>query len=195
MSVKQLGGNRWQLTFQPMTVPHTVASGDEVVYEGRTRLQRQDWLRFPVSGVSRADGEAYAAWLRSTGKLRGARLCTEHEWERAARGADDREYPHGGSLAPADANFDEAYGKKAESEGPDVVGSHPESQSPFGVQDLAGNAVEAVVSSVAPDESCLRGGGYAWDALSSRSINRNPSDAQFRTAESGFRTCASFPSM
>ena len=50
-------------------------------------------------------------WLDRTGRVPGARVCEEREWERAARGADDRMYPHGDNLEPDDANFDETYGK------------------------------------------------------------------------------------
>ena len=74
----------------------------------------------------------------------GARLCTELEWERAARGADDRLFPHGDELDADDANFDVTYGRVDSAYGPDVVGSHPASRSPFGVDDLAGNVFELV---------------------------------------------------
>ena len=74
----------------------------------------------------------------------GARLCSELEWERAARGGDDRMFPHGDELRAEDANIDLTYGRVDSAYGPDAVGSHPASRSPFGVDDLAGNVLELV---------------------------------------------------
>lgn len=52
----------------------------------------------PVVGISWFDAVKYAEWLSSvTG--RQYRLPTESEWERAARGNDDRIYPWGSNLA------------------------------------------------------------------------------------------------
>jgi formylglycine-generating enzyme required for sulfatase activity len=121
----------------------------------------------------------------------GARLCSEYEWERAARGADDRQFPHGDSLAPDDANFDETYGRKAW--GPDEVGSHPASASPFGVQDLAGSVWEWVASVQDPQDAVHRGGTWWNNRNTSRSINREVSQVQTRNPLIGFRICASLP--
>ncbi len=96
-------------------------------------------MRFPVAGVSSVDTQRYFAWLRQTGQVPDARLCTELEWEQAARGADDRLFPHGDELEGDDANFDVTYGRMTPRTGPTPVGSHPVSRSPFGVDDLAGN--------------------------------------------------------
>src|SRR6202022_2636026 len=103
----------------------------------RNRRAEQDWLRFPVAAISLEDAQAYLGWLDRSGRLPGARLCDEYEWERAARGADDRRFAHGDTLSPEDANFDETYDRKGF--GPDEVGTHPASTSPFGVRDLVGN--------------------------------------------------------
>ena len=71
-----------------------------------------DW---PVY-VSQAEAAAYARW-------KGRRLMTEAEWHRAAKGA---------TAGHADfAGFD-----------PIPVGSHPETASVHGVQDLIGNGWE-----------------------------------------------------
>src|SRR4029079_10216752 len=120
----------------------------------------QDWLDFPVTGVAPDDVERYLRWLRESGRVPQARLCDEVEGERAARGADDRLYPHGDDLAPDDANFDVTYGRVDSAVGPDAVGAHPASRSPFGLDDLAGNALELVRSSLAPQGFVIRGGGY-----------------------------------
>jgi formylglycine-generating enzyme required for sulfatase activity len=143
----------------------------------------------PVSGISFDDARAYAAWLDSSGRLPGARPCRQREWERAARGADDRRYPHGNVLAGDDANIDETYGREPSAFGPDEVGSHPGSDSPFGVSDLAGNVWEWVAAD-GQDGAVIRGGGWYHNALSARSNNREPSEPSLRSIDIGFRVCA-----
>jgi eukaryotic-like serine/threonine-protein kinase len=179
----------WRLIIQPLERAYRVRVGERLVYEGRAERPAQNWLRFPVTGVSAEDALAYAAWLDQTGRLRGARLCTEFEWERAARGADGREYPHGDELAPADANYDEAYGREAM--GPDEVGRHPRSKSPFGADDMVGNAFEWTRSSLDEGGFVARGGSYFHDQKTSQSVNRNVAPAGFRDAVLGVRLCAS----
>jgi formylglycine-generating enzyme required for sulfatase activity len=181
----------WQLTFQPSTHRYSALFGEPIAYVGRKTLARQDWRRFPVAGVSVEDAARYAAWLRSTRRLPGARLCNELEWERAARGADDRLFPVGDAVAPDDANFDQTYGRVDSAYGPDVVGSHTASRSPFGVDDLMGNVFELVTSSVKPDEFVIRGGGYFFGSVNGRSTNREPVPATFRDVVVGIRICSS----
>src|SRR5206468_9231903 len=121
LELNMLPGGSWRLAFQPAAKAYSASTGELVVYQGRTSLAAQDWLRFPVSGISWDDAQAFAAWLKRTGRVPGARLCDETEWERAARGADGREYPAGADLSPSDANFDETYGKQPLAFGPDAV--------------------------------------------------------------------------
>jgi serine/threonine protein kinase/formylglycine-generating enzyme required for sulfatase activity len=184
----------WRLRFQPGGEAYVVRAGEKLRYAQRTRRVEQDWLRFPVSGVTFSDAEAYAAWLASSGRVPGARLCSELEWERAARGVDGREFPHGDTLAPDDANIDTTYGKQPGGFGPDEVGSHPASRSPFGVDDLAGNVWEWTRSWVEPDKAVARGGSFAFAATSARATNRELPEPSLRDVTMGVRVCADLPS-
>jgi formylglycine-generating enzyme required for sulfatase activity len=184
----------WRLRFQPGGESYTVRAGERLRYAKRERRAEQDWLRFPVTGISLEDASAYTAWLARTRRVPGARLCSELEWERAARGEDGREFPHGDVLAPDDANFDLTYGKEPGGFGPDEVGSHPASRSPFGVDDLAGNAWEWTLSSLQPGEAVARGGSYYFASGSARSANRELPERDLRDVTVGLRVCADLPS-
>jgi formylglycine-generating enzyme required for sulfatase activity len=192
LELRRTGGT-WHLTLQPTKEKYQARAGEPIVYAGRQANARQDWMLLPVTGISAADARAYAAWLSATGRVRGARLCNELEWERAARGADAREFPHGDTLALDHANFDLTYGRRSGSFGPDEVGAHPASRSPFGVDDMAGNVMEHVESSLAADEVVLRGGGYYFTARSARSTNRFVVEPSTRFIEAGIRICADAP--
>lgn len=131
--------------------------------------------------------------MDSSGRVPGARLCDEFEWERAARGADDREFPHGDSLDGTEANFDATYDKENAALGPDEVGSYPASRSPFGIDDMAGNAFEWVLSRLKKDEAAARSGSYAQAEVVLRATNRNAFDHTFHDPSIGLRICASWP--
>ena len=188
LSLRPLQGGGWELSVRPAGQRSVARSGQRLVYGGRTRNASVDWLRLPVTGISALDGEAYAAWLRKEGRVPGARLCTEHEWERAARGADGRVFPHGRDLAPDDSNHDATYGKAGL--GLDEVGSHPESRSPFGLEDASGNAFEWTRSAFEPGQYVGRGGSYFHDPKTSQLANRDASTPTARDATVGLRLCA-----
>jgi len=133
---------------------------------------------------------AYADWLARSGRLPGARPCADREWERAARGADDRLYPHGDRIAPEDADLSDTYGHKPAAYGPDEVGSHPASDSPFGVADLAGNVWEWVRSASGDEQVVIRGGSWYHNPIDLRSTNREPSEPSLRSLVIGARICA-----
>jgi formylglycine-generating enzyme required for sulfatase activity len=191
VQLKELAPGRWRLTLQaaPGGPKLSAMSGSHLRYPKRSRRDDQDWLRFPVIGISWDDILAYAAWLDRTGKVPGARPCTEHEWERAARGADDRRYPHGDVLGIDDANFDLTYGQKPEGFGPDAVGSHEATDSPFGVADLIGNAGEPA-RSVQSDKVVLCSGHFYTDKTTNQLTNRADVAADQRGVQNGARICA-----
>jgi formylglycine-generating enzyme required for sulfatase activity len=186
-------GDAWELALRPKERVYRARWGEPIRYRDRAVRSVQDWRRMPVSGISYREAEAYTAWLARSGRVPGARLCTEMEWERAARGADDREYPHGDRLDPDDANFDITYGQKLDSFGPDEVGAHPASRSPFGVDDLAGNIYELTQSSMVPGEAVVRGACYYYNREMVRLYNREVMSPDDRTAMIGLRVCAAAP--
>jgi formylglycine-generating enzyme required for sulfatase activity len=93
-------------------------------------------LEHPVVNVSWYDALAYAAWLTECTGDRW-RLPTEAEWEKAARSADGRTYPWGDTFERSRCNTDESHLDTTS-----VVGRYPSGASPYGVEDLAGNAGE-----------------------------------------------------
>jgi formylglycine-generating enzyme required for sulfatase activity len=169
----------------------TAKQGTPIMYPTRRTRGAQDWLRMPVLGVSQQDMQAYVAWLSRTGRVPGARFCSEVEWERAARGADGRAYSGSQArLGPDDANIDTTYGRVHGSYGPDEVGTHPASDSPFGVADMAGNAWEVVAVSDEPSGYLMRGGSYYQAFMTARSTNREPIDVGLRSFLLGLRICS-----
>jgi len=109
----------------------------------------------PVYSLPTHTPEQYTTWLSSrTG--RQFRLPTEAEWEYAATGGDDREFPWGDDWDPAKANTAES--------GPlttTPVGVYHEGRSPFDVYDMAGNVEEYVSDRYEP----YPGGDHVDDDL------------------------------
>jgi len=167
---------------------HLVAQqGQRLHYPGRSKDADQDWTMFPVGSISALDAERYVSWLATSGRVPGARLCSELEWERAARGADDRIGPHGNEILPGQANINRTYGDSA---GPSQVGSFAASRSPFGVDDMAGNVWEWTRSTLGPYSYAVRGGSYYDDSLVTATVNRQVPEPAFRDLSVGVRICA-----
>jgi formylglycine-generating enzyme required for sulfatase activity len=151
------------------------------------------FANFPMVNETWEQAENFCEWD-------GRRLPTEAEWEYAATGGNARVYPWGdqfdANLAPVTASDLVA------------VGSFPGGASPFGIQDMAGNALEWVLDWYDPEfyanspaaspqgpetgtRKVLRGGGfgnpdptlYTTFRRYNRSPNASDVDIGFRCAE------------
>ena len=123
----------------PVTVETWNAFGRDT---GRDVVGEQP--RHPIDSRTFAEVQAFCSWY-SEAADEEVRLPSEVEWERAARGGDEREYPWGDRFDPACANLAEAgVGTTM------PVGSYPRGASPFGLLDMAGNTDEWTSTLYAP---------------------------------------------
>jgi serine/threonine protein kinase/formylglycine-generating enzyme required for sulfatase activity len=132
----------------------------------------------PVRNLRWEAAEAYAAWL---GARTGApwRLPTELEWEKAARGVDERKYPWGDYLDPTFCCVADSHG--AETPRPQPIDAFAQDASPYGVRGLGGNVRDMVVHHRAPPGPpvdaafrLVKGGWYGGIDIDARSALRFP---------------------
>jgi formylglycine-generating enzyme required for sulfatase activity len=101
------------------------------------RYNDSKYANHPVVNVDWDQATAYCEW-------RGGGLPTEAQWEKAARGTDERSYPWGEGLDCNKANYYDST-KNALCVGDTTeVGSYESGKSPYGIYDLAGNVSEFV---------------------------------------------------
>lgn len=91
------------------------------------------FANYPAINVSWFDAVAFCRWLSAKRNLM-IRLPTEWEWQWAAVGNTEGDYPWGNPWHPARAN-----NRKAGIGRTVAAGLYPLSRGPFGIDDMAGN--------------------------------------------------------
>ena len=177
------------------------STGSSNVPDYWDQLKGKDSAELPVIGVTWNEAKAYCAWA-------GKRLPTEAEWEKAARGTDGRPYPWGSMFPGVDLTNYLNSAPDPYDGGLSPVGAHPAGKSPYGVEDLSGNASEWVAdwySESFPsddthnprgpgegDKKVIRGGGR-YDPVSRVTATvRQYASPDTRGEDIGFR-CAGDP--
>lgn len=139
----------------------------------------------PVVLVSWDDAKAYCRWLSTLGEI-SARLPTEIEWEKAARGAQGQDYPWPGPFSPDKANTSESGIRETT-----PVGIYPDGASPYGLLDCAGNVLEWTADEHEGGGIVLRGGSWSDNQFEARCATRTKSFPAQMENFVGFRIACS----
>jgi formylglycine-generating enzyme required for sulfatase activity len=164
---------------------------------GRTWTMPAGKGQHPVVNVTWKDAIAFCQWLgQTTGRT--VQLPTEAQWEKAARGTDGRKFPWGSEEPDAKRlNFNNNVRDTS------VVGLYsPQSDSPYGAADMAGNVRNWTSSllraypyraddgreNLEVDEwRAVRGGGFISGSRGVRSANRESYSPTGKYDSIGFR--------
>jgi formylglycine-generating enzyme required for sulfatase activity len=135
---------------------------------------------YPVLGVNWDSASAYCKWLSAkTGQK--YRLPTEAEWEKAARGTDQRRYPWGAAIDRSYANFvgaqDYDTGLPVGYYDGTTRGDRQthSNASPYGAFDMAGNVMEW----------CQDWYGRDYYSVSPRKNPQGPANGAYRVVRGG----------
>ncbi|HEX2906567.1 MAG TPA: SUMF1/EgtB/PvdO family nonheme iron enzyme, partial [Phototrophicaceae bacterium] len=126
----------------------------------------------PSVNVCWHEAMAYCRWLSVQTGL-NVTLPTEQQWQRAAQGDDERQYPWGDEFEVAYCNTYESRCREAT-----PVNHYPAGVSPYGVFDMVGNVWEWCLNTERgsldenrSDERVVRGGSYISGAERSRTTS------------------------
>ncbi|MCP4658393.1 MAG: SUMF1/EgtB/PvdO family nonheme iron enzyme [bacterium] len=160
---------------------------------------------FPRIGVTWYEADAYCRWLSSRGiafEIEGtgeveaaakyrARLPTEEEWERAARGEEGLDYPWGKEFDVYRSNTEESDTKEKVGIGTTAVCTYPQGASPARAWDMSGNVLEWTSSKLEKSRYLFCGGSYYHNKKLARCAARYRRRPGSFNRNSGFRVVLS----
>ncbi|MGI6683121.1 MAG: SUMF1/EgtB/PvdO family nonheme iron enzyme [Myxococcota bacterium] len=154
----------------------------------------------PINCVTWHQASSYCSWA-------GKRLCTESEWELAARGTDGRVYPWGNEEPTCDYAVMNNGVRGCGTDSTWPVGSKPLGVSPYGALDMTGNVLEWVeddwhtsytgapndgsawVNSPRSNLRILRGGGFYQSPSALKTWKRGSGGVNEQFDAGGIRCC------
>ncbi len=140
----------------------------------------------PVTFVKLEDAIQYCKWLDKS-------LPSEAQWERAARGTDNREYAWGSEFKRGLSNT-----VTSKVIGTTPVGSFPHGASPYGAMDMTGNVLEWTTTLMPSAEEevdeyegeefyITKGGSWGYSSSTAKTFQRFPFEKDSKTNNIGFR--------